>query len=139
MSVERLPIDELKRIEKQASNVLKRWRKLQKDFADLQNQHAKLQEEFRLTVDKNAEVLAAQGDSHREALNVLEQQSNTRYERDVAALNQQLQELQQKHDITFQQQQAENQLRFDALHQELRQERNVKDALIARVRGVDHE
>lgn len=139
MSVERLPIDELKRIEKQASNVLKRWRKLQKDFADLQNQHAKLQEEFRLTVDKNAEVLAAQGDSHRESLNVLEQQWNTRYERDVAALNQQLQELQQKHDIIFQQQQAENQLRFDALHQELKQERNVKAALIARVRGVDHE
>ena len=101
MSVERLPIDELKRIEKQASNVLKRWRKLQKDFADLQNQHAKLQEEFRLTVDKNAEVLAAQGDSHRESLNVLEQQWNTRYERDVAALNQQLQELQKNMILLF--------------------------------------
>lgn len=105
----------------------------------MQQQHDKLQEAHRQVVEKNAQVLAAQGESHQAALNLLEQQWNSRYEQDIAALNLQLQTLQQQHELALQQQQAESQQRLDALNQELKQEKSVKAALIARVRGVSHE
>lgn len=137
MVAERLHIDELKRVEKQTATLLKSWRRLQKDFAQLQEKYDRLEAQFRLAGETHATQLQEKSASHQDALNALESQWQARYDAEVMQIRQELAEANHKHQRELEEVRAEAQARVDALNNELKQEKAVKMAMIARIRGVE--
>lgn len=139
MSVERLHIDELKRVEKQTATLLKAWQRLQKDQVDLQEKYRQLEAKFTATGEQYLLQLQEKEDSHQQTLREVEEQWQQRYEDEMTQLRQKLTDTQQQHQRELEEVRSEFQARFDTLHNELKQERATKAIMVARIRGVDHE
>ena len=148
--LERLHIDELKRVEKQAATLLKSWRRLQKEFRDLDARFARLSEQHETARIDHATALAGREEVHRETLSALEIRWQEKYDRETAALHtdhaaetEKLQEqivtLKAAHLKEMEASREDRRRAIEALQTELSREKKVKAAMVARIRGVAHE
>ena len=148
--VERLHIDELKRVEKQAGMLLKSWRRLQKESRDLDAKFTRLSEQHEAAQAAHANTLAEREEAHREALAALQTQWQEKYDRETAALEadcaaksgglqEEIVALKSVHLQEMEALREEQQLAIEALRTELARERKVKAAMVARIRGVTDE
>ena len=134
---ERLHIDELKRVERQTATLLKLWRRLNRDYTQLGDKHAKLEAAYGEEQNTHAahlqrmqgEHARAQENSERqwkEQLQWLEQRHEESSRETAQAHNDQLAALRHEH--------QEQVLALEMQIERLERQLNV---LVARVRGVE--
>lgn len=159
--VERLHIDELKRVEKQTMSLLKAWRRVNKELADLRAEHEKLsdihaqaqashegdiahlQSEQEKALSGKESAWQTKYDEHHQALvDEYEQKlasEREQYEATIAELKAQIDSLNVAHQEAIDTLTQEENAKREALESELATQKSLKDALIARVRGVVSE
>lgn len=145
---ERLHIDELKRVEKQAGTLMKMWRKLSKDHAMLQSRYEKLQIRVeKLTADKATQTSQLQSE-HSQTLAQLESQWQTRlteteqtyqqrYDDNDQRLRTEIDALTSKQEQTIQELQQQHDKEQQALEERLQLLQYRYQTMIDRVRGIE--
>lgn len=148
--LERLHIDELKRVEKQAATLLKSRQRLQQDFGNLNARFKRLSEQHEAAQISQAAALAEREEQNREALSALEGRWQNKYDQEIATLQadhaERIDKLQEEiailKDTQLQELEAsrkERQHAVEALQAELTHEKKINAAMVARIRGVTHE
>lgn len=144
---ERLHIDEIKRVEKMVTTLLKSWQKLNKEHNQLSKQYAALNEEFatfREQHDNQIGILklaAEQAEkSAGQALSRAVQEENQRwqekYDQACSAHEEKVQEMYKSHQQALGELREQMQAQEKALSDELAQVKKVKEVLSNRVLGV---
>lgn len=136
---ERLHIDELKRVEKQTNILLKAWRTLNKEHRQLQDDYDQLDARHKQSIQENQEAQAQRAEEYRVALENADARWRTRYEEEKANWAVEKEALMAAHADALKTQAEEHQRAYDALQAELDRCNMRKQAMIDRIRGVDHE
>ena len=136
---ERLHIDELKRVEKQTNILLKAWRTLNKEHRQLQDDYDQLDARHKQSIQENQEAQAQRAEEYRVALENADARWRTRYEEEKANWAVEKEALMAAHADALKTQAEEHQCAYDALQAELDRCNMRKQAMIDRIRGVDHE
>lgn len=136
---ERLHIDELKRVEQQTGNLLKAWRKLNKDFNKLQEKFAQLTQRYEQSEQEHARVNAQREEEAKNALEALEKDWQARYARDQKAWEDERLDLLQNSQALLDEREKAHKEEYEALRKELDRANLRKQAIIDRIRGVEHE
>ncbi|ABQ13789.1 hypothetical protein DINO107042_06685 [Dichelobacter nodosus] len=124
--VERLRIDELRRIEKQITVFLKSWRKMNKDLLALNEQNAALSRDYAQLKEAHEMQIKTVCDEHESALERVKTEWQQKYDADMVAIKTQLDNV--EHDW---------QQKVAALQADLEEERRIKNVMMARIRGVE--
>lgn len=136
---ERLHIDELKRVERQANTLLKLWRRLNRDYALLSDKFAKLEAAYGEDQSSHAaHVLRLQEEhTHAQAMSERQWQEKLRWlENDFAEKSR---DSAQAHADQLAALQQEHQDQTLALEQDIARLERQLNVMVARVRGVNHE
>ena len=136
---ERLHIDELKRVEKQTNILLKAWRTLNKEHRQLQDDYDQLNVRHNQSIQEHQEAQAQRAEEYRAALESADAHWRSRYDEEKANWAAEKEALIQAHADALKIQAEENQRAHDALQAELDRCNMRKQAMIDRIRGVDHE
>ena len=134
---ERLHIDELKRVEKQTSILLKAWRTLNKNHRQLQDDYDKLNARHNLTLQEHQEMLAQRAEEYRIAAEQADERWRNRYDEDKKAWAEEKEALIAAHMQALREQAEEHQQALDDLQAELDDANRRKRAKIDRIRGVE--
>lgn len=135
--VERLHIDELKRVEKQTNALLKLFRRLQKDYANLQEKYARLENIHKQSVESYITQIDSNKVEHSHALAALEEQWKQRYEEEMAMMQEDMRAKATEHKMALEAQASEFRANLEKVNAELKREKTLNAAMIARIRGVD--
>ena len=135
---ERLHIDELKRVEKQTSILLKAWRTLNKNHRQLQDDYDKLNARHNLALQEHQEMLAQRAEEYRIAAEQADERWRNRYDEDKTAWAEEKEALIAAHMQALREQAEEHQQALDDLQAELDDANRRKQAMIDRIRGVEH-
>ena len=112
---ERLHIDELKRVEKQTSILLKAWRTLNKNHRQLQDDYDKLNARHNLALQEHQEMLAQRAEEYRIAAEQADERWRNRYDEDKKAWAEEKEALIAAHMQTLREQAEEHQQALDDL------------------------
>ena len=134
---ERLHIDELKRVEKQTSILLKAWRTLNKNVRQLQDDYDKLNARHNLALQEHQEMLAQRAEEYRIAAEQADERWRNRYDEDKTAWAEEKEALIAAHMQALREQAEEHQQALDDLQAELDDANRRKQAMIDRIRGVE--
>mgnify|MGYP000483707195 CR=1 FL=1 len=134
---ERLHIDELKRVEKQTSILLKAWRTLNKNHRQLQDDYDKLNARHNLALQEHQEMLAQRAEEYRIAAEQADERWRNRYDEDKTAWAEEKEALIAAHMQALREQAEEHQQALDDLQAELDDANRRKQAMIDRIRGVE--
>ncbi len=134
---ERLHIDELKRVEKQTSILLKAWRTLNKNHRQLQDDYDKLNARHNLALQEHQEMLAQRAEEYRIAAEQADERWRNRYDEDKKAWAEEKEALIAAHMQALREQAEEHQQALDDLQAELDDANRRKQAMIDRIRGVE--
>lgn len=124
--VERLHTDEIKRLDKQVAQLLRAWRKMQKDYASLEAKYRSLQESY-----------ARQGQEHDSKINQQNSEWQNRYDHEIAQLQAERQAIVTDYKKQLHEQEIELKAKIEQLEEQLQEEMQTKAAMIARIRGVE--
>jgi len=136
---ERLHIDELKRVEKQTNILLKAWRTLNKEHRQLQDDYDQLNARHNQSIQEHQEAQAQRAEEYRASLESADARWRSRYDEEKANWATEKEALIAAHADALKAQAEENQRAYDALQAELDRCNMRKQAMIDRIRGVDHE
>ena len=136
---ERLHIDELKRVEKQTNILLKAWRALNKEHRQLQDDYDQLNARHNQSIQEHQEAQAQRAEEYRASLESADARWRSRYDEEKANWAAEKEALIQAQADALKAQAEENQRAYDALQAELDRCNMRKQAMIDRIRGVDHE
>ena len=136
---ERLHIDELKRVEKQTNILLKAWRALNKEHRQLQDDYDQLNARHNQSIQEHQEAQAQRAEEYRASLESADARWRSRYDEEKANWATEKEALIAAHADALKAQAEENQRAYDALQAELDRCNMRKQAMIDRIRGVDHE
>lgn len=136
---ERLHIDELKRVEKQTNILLKAWRALNKEHRQLQDDYDQLNARHNQTIQEHQEAQAQRAEEYRASLESADARWRSHYDEEKANWAAEKEALIQAQADALKAQAEEHQRAYDALQAELDRCNMRKQAMIDRIRGVDHE
>ena len=136
---ERLHIDELKRVEKQTNILLKAWRTLNKEHRQLQDDYDQLNARHNQSIQEHQEAQAQRAEEYRASLESADARWRSRYDEEKANWAAEKEALIQAQADALKAQAEEHQRAYDALQTELDRCNMRKQAMIDRIRGVDHE
>ena len=136
---ERLHIDELKRVEKQTNILLKAWRTLNKEHRQLQDDYEKLNASHKQSIQEHQEAQAQRAEEYRASLESADARWRNRYDEEKANWATEKEALIAAHADALKAQAEEHQRAYDSLQAELDRCNMRKQAMIDRIRGVDHE
>ena len=136
---ERLHIDELKRVEKQTNILLKAWRTLNKEHRQLQDDYDQLNARHNQSIQEHQEAQAQRAEEYRASLESADVRWRSRYDEEKANWAAEKEALIQAQADALKAQAEEHQRAYDALQAELDRCNMRKQAMIDRIRGVDHE
>lgn len=136
---ERLHIDELKRVEKQTNILLKAWRALNKEHRQLQDDYDQLNARHNQSIQEHQEAQAQRAEEYRASLESADARWRSRYDEEKANWATEKEALIAAHADALKTQAEEHQRAYDALQAELDRCNMRKQAMIDRIRGVDHE
>ena len=136
---ERLHIDELKRVEKQTNILLKAWRALNKEHRQLQDDYDQLNARHNQSIQEHQEAQAQRAEEYRASLESADARWRSRYDEEKANWATEKEVLIAAHADALKTQAEEHQRAYDALQAELDRCKMRKQAMIDRIRGVDHE
>lgn len=144
---ERLHIDELKRIEKQVSTLIKSWEKLKKTHAQLEEKYTVSVENLESTKLEHKNAITAMEQRHSDAAEMAKvaldkavshetRYWQQKYDETCKAYEQKIQDLQQEHDLVLREYKEQSEQHEALLNKELSKVKSIKDALSNRVLGV---
>lgn len=136
---ERLHIDELKRVEKQTNILLKAWRALNKEHRQLQDDYDQLHARHNQSIQEHQEAQAQRAEEYRASLESADARWRSRYDEEKVNWATEKEALIAAHADALKAQAEEHQRAYDALQAELDRCNMRKQAMIDRIRGVDHE
>ena len=136
---ERLHIDELKRVERQANTLLKLWRRLNRDYALLSDKFAKLEAAYAEDQGNHSAHLERLHHEHVRGQEASERQWQERLQRLESDFAAQSRESAQAHADQLAALQHEHQEQTLALEMQIERLERQLNVLVARVRGVSHE
>ena len=136
---ERLHIDELKRVEKQTNILLKAWRALNKEHRQLQDDYDQLNARHNQSIQEHQEAQAQRAEEYRASLESADARWRSRYDEEKVNWATEKEALIAAHADALKAQAEEHQRAYDALQAELDRCNMRKQAMIDRIRGVDHE
>ena len=124
--IEKLQIEEARVVADQVETLLKNWRKLKEDYKDLEAKFNLAQEEKnRWEVEKNKDIA------------IVEDKWQRKYEDNSAALLAEKNQMESKFNQQLAETVKEYEERIEKLCQEIEKERQLKETLMARVRGEE--
>lgn len=136
---ERLHIDELKRVERQTTTLLKLWRRLNRDHALLSEKFAKLESAYADEQTNHAAHLQRIQDDHAR----VQESSERQWKEQVQWLEQRHEEQSRDTTQAHQEQLAalreEHREQIDTMQAQIERLERQLNVLVARVRGVHHE
>ena len=122
--IEKLQIEEARVVADQVETLLKNWRKLKEDYKDLEAKFNLAQEEKnRWEAEKNKDIA------------IVEDKWQRKYEDNSAALLAEKNQMESKFNQQLAETVKEYEERIEKLCQEIEKERQLKETLMARVRG----
>lgn len=124
--IEKLQIEEARVVADQVETLLKNWRKLKEDYKDLEAKFNLAQEEKnRWEAEKNKDIA------------IVEDKWQRKYEDNSAALLAEKNQMESKFNQQLAETVKEYEERIEKLCQEIEKERQLKETLMARVRGEE--